>query len=138
MVIIYFFLSESGKNIEVPKGPISFSIKAKETKKPKIEYRTSVIYKQSCEQGESDEEVNEEGSEAEYKEKSEANGRKPEQETAVNSGSTSTENSAPEVDSIKAAERIGMKDFFFLLSTLGPKYKFIHIQFLQVDIHTFP
>ncbi|CAH3021033.1 unnamed protein product [Porites evermanni] len=97
---------ENGKNIEVSKGPISFSIKAKETKKPKIEYRTSVIYKQSCEQGESDEEVNEEGSEAECKEKSEANGRKPEQETAVNSGSTSTENSAPEVDSIKAAERI--------------------------------
>ena len=96
------------------KGPISFSIKAKETKKPKIEYRTSVIYKQSCEQGESDEEVtgNEEGSEAECKEKSEANGKKPEQETAVNSGSTSTENSAPEVDSIKAAERIGMKDCF--------------------------
>ena len=140
MVIIYFFLSENGKNIEVSKGPISFSIKAKETKKPKIEYRTSVIYKQSCEQGESDEEVtgNEEGSETECKEKSEANGKKPEQETAVNSGSTPTENSAPEVDSIKAAERIGMKDFFFLLSTLGPKYKFIHIQFLQVDIHTFP
>lgn len=138
MVIIYFFLSENGKNIEVSKGPISFSIKAKETKKPKIEYRTSVIYKQSCEQGESDEEVNEEGSEAECKEKSEANGKKTEQETAVNSGSTSTENAAPEVDSIKAAERIGMKDFFFLLSTLGPKYKFIHIQFLEVDIHTFP
>ena len=116
MVIIYFFLSESGKNIEVPKGPISFSIKAKETKKPKIEYRTSVIYKQSCEQGESDEEVNEEGSEAECKEKSEANGKKTEQETAVNNGSTSTENSAPEVDSIKAAERIGMKDFFFYLA----------------------
>lgn len=112
MVIIYFIPSENGKNIEVSKGPISFSIKAKETKKPKIEYRTSVIYKQSCEQGESDEEVNEEGSEAECKEKSETNERKPEQETAVNSGSTLTENSAPEVDSIKAAERIGMKACF--------------------------
>ena len=106
------------------KGPISFSIKAKETKKPKIEYRTSVIYKQSCEQGESDEEVtgNEEGSEAECKEKSEANGKKPEQETAVNSGSTSTENSAPEVDSIKAAERIGMRDcFIFFTQHLRPR-----------------
>ena len=113
------------------KGPISFSIKAKETKKPKIEYRTSVIYKQSCEQGESDEEVNEEGSEAECKEKSEANGKKTEQETAVNSGSTSTENSAPEVDSIKAAERIGMKDcfIFFYVALKAPNtnlstYKF--------------
>ena len=40
----------------ISKGPISFSIKTKDIKKPKIEYRTSVIYKQSCEQGESDEE----------------------------------------------------------------------------------
>ena len=41
-----------------PKGPISFSLKTKDSKKPKIEYRTNVIYKQSV--GESDEEEEDE------------------------------------------------------------------------------
>ncbi|KAK3710147.1 hypothetical protein QZH41_010543, partial [Actinostola sp. cb2023] len=44
----------------IVKGPISFSIKPKEVQKPKIEYRTNVIYKQSVELEESeDEEVKE-------------------------------------------------------------------------------
>ena len=98
----------------MPKGPISFSIKVKDTKKPKIEYRTSVIYKQSCEQGESDDDGDEEGSEAQYQDRNDTGGKqsgemtKSQQEQEA-SNQTPAEDLNEQMDSIKAAERIGTK-----------------------------
>lgn len=97
---------------EASKGPISFSIKAKDTKKPKIEYRTSVIYKQSCEQGESDEETDVEGSGAEGHEKEEVKEKLSDENTGideqqqVNDQISAEEDSTQQMDSIKAAEII--------------------------------
>lgn len=107
-------LTENGKNPpEVPKGPISFSIKSKDTKKPKIEYRTSVIYKQSYEQGQSDEDGDEADTETEDKETSAVNEEKmnkKKQEYANNQETSekSADDLTQQIDSIKAAERIGM------------------------------
>lgn len=115
-------LTENDKSRpEVSKGPISFSIKAKDTKKPKIEYRTSVIYKQSYEQGQSDEDADEadadeaDADEAEDKDTSDVNGGKlntNKQESVKSSSQEMSEKSADDLneqmDSIKAAERIGM------------------------------
>ena len=103
---------------EASKGPISFSIKAKDTKKPKIEYRTSVIYKQSCEQGESDEDTDEQGSDAEGQERNDTNGKQlgesidNQQQEQQTSEQAPTEDLDQQMDSIKAAERIGMKASF--------------------------
>jgi len=103
---------ENEKNSsEVSKGPISFSIKAKDMKKPKIEYRSSVIYKQSCEHGESDEEPGEEGSETEAgQEKNDTNEKQSEENTDCyqeqSNDQTPTEELNQQMDSIKAAERI--------------------------------
>ena len=100
---------------EVSKGPISFSIKTKDTKKPKIEYRTSVIYKQSYEQEQSDEDADAEAdSEAENQETSDVTGEQEstnKQECADSSQESSeqsTDDLNQQMDSIKAAERIGM------------------------------
>lgn len=108
-------LTENDKSQpEVSKGPISFSIKAKDSKKPKIEYRTSVIYKQSYEQGQSDEDADEADTEAEVKDTFGINGGKlnTNKRESVNSGQETNEKSADDLaeqmDSIKAAERIGM------------------------------
>lgn len=98
--------------LEVSKGPISFSIKAKDAKKPKIEYRTSVIYKQSYEQGQSDEDADEADSEADSKETPQASGGKEninKQESSSSSQDTSEQSAEDlnqQMDSIKAAERI--------------------------------
>lgn len=108
---------------EVSKGPISFSIRAKDTKKPKIEYRTSVIYKQSYEQGQSDEEADEAGTEGDSKETSDSNGGElnTNDEESLNSGQETNEKPANDLklqmDSIKAAERIGW--FSSLLKTFS-------------------
>lgn len=110
-------LTENDKSQpEVSKGPISFSIKTKDSKKPKIEYRTSVIYKQSYEQGQSDEDADEADTEAEVKDTFGVNGGKlnTNKQESVNSGqemnekSKSADDLAEQMDSIKAAERIGM------------------------------
>ena len=103
------------------KGPISFSIKTKDTKKPKIEYRTSVIYKQSCEQGESDEDADE-GSEDKVMERNGADGTKSGENSKMESTSnhqqqetsdqTPADDFKQQIDSIKAAERIGMEPAF--------------------------
>lgn len=110
---------ENGKSSsELSKGPISFSIKAKDTKKPKIEYRTSVIYKQSCEQGESDEDADEQGSDTEGQERNDTNGKQSEESIENQQQQQQTTEQAPtedldqQMDSIKAAERIGMKTSF--------------------------
>ena len=109
-----YLLTENGKNQpEAPKGPISFSIKSKDTKKPKIEYRTSVIYKQSYEQGQSDEDGDEADTETEDKETSDSNEGKlnaKKQENANNQETSekSADDLTQQMDSIKAAERIGI------------------------------
>ena len=113
LFFIFFFFSENGKNSEVSKGPISFSIKIKDKKKPKIEYRTSVIYKQSCEQGESDEDADE--GEPETDSRAGNDVRKSELESSVNSEQPPTEDLKQQMDSIKAAERIGMKCIILIL-----------------------
>ncbi|XP_058963953.1 splicing factor, suppressor of white-apricot homolog isoform X2 [Pocillopora verrucosa] len=98
--------------VEVPKGPISFSIKAKDVKKPKIEYRTSVIYKQSYEQGQSDEDADDAETETDTKEISQASGEKEdvnklsESSFSQDTSQQSTEDLNQQMDSIKAAERI--------------------------------
>lgn len=108
---------ENQKNLpEVSKGPISFSIKTKVPKKPKIEYRTSVIYKQSLEQEESDEEGAAEVSGAERQGKDEGNGKQPEENTSNEEKQQAEDEMAgdslsQQMDSIKAAERIGMNTF---------------------------
>lgn len=107
-------LTENGKNQpEAPKGPISFSIKSKDTKKPKIEYRTSVIYKQSYEQGQSDEDGDEADTETEGKETSDGNegklnAKKPEYANNQETSEKSADDLTQQMDSIKAAERIGI------------------------------
>ena len=83
-------------------------------KKPKIEYRSSVIYKQSCEHGESDEEPGEEGSETEAgQEKNDTNekqsGENVDSYQEQSNDQTPAEELNQQMDSIKAAERIGMK-----------------------------
>ena len=105
-------------NATIVKGPISFSIKAKDGKKPKIEYRTSVIYKQSYEPGESDEEESE-GKKEEEQEVSENGNTKAEkrkiQETSVSDEPNTIEQSKEtdmgdlkeQMKSIEAAEREG-------------------------------
>lgn len=78
-------------------------------KKPKIEYRTSVIYKQSYEQGQSDEDADD----AETEEISQAGGEKEdvnklsESSFSQDTSQQSTEDLNQQMDSIKAAERIG-------------------------------
>lgn len=126
--MLYYFLTENVKDQpEAPKGPISFSIKSKDTKKPKIEYRTSVIYKQSYEQGQSDEDGDEADTETEDKETSDSNEGKlnaKKQEYANNQETSekSADDLTQQMDSIKAAERIGiyMLDSFpdLIVSTL--------------------
>lgn len=112
--MMYSLLTENGKTQpEALKGPISFSIKSKDTKKPKIEYRTSVIYKQSYEQGQSDEDGDEADAETENKETSDSNDGKLKAKKLENANDQETsEKSADDLtqqmDSIKAAERIGM------------------------------
>lgn len=88
----------------------------KDTKKPKIEYRTSVIYKQSCEQGESDEDGdNEEGSEAQDLERNDTSGKQSEERRTNSQPQQEANNQTPaedlnqQIDSIKAAEIIGTK-----------------------------
>lgn len=126
--LLCYFLTENVKDQpEAPKGPISFSIKSKDTKKPKIEYRTSVIYKQSYEQGQSDEDGDEADTETEDKETSDSNEGKlnaKKQEYANNQETSekSADDLTQQMDSIKAAERIGiyMLDSFpdLIVSTL--------------------
>lgn len=94
--------------IDYLSGPISFSIKPKEIQKPKIEYRTNVIYKQSVEPGESedeefgDHEVTEENVNENETESKEEDGKE---------GSDKEEISEVDVEeqmqSIKAAEKEG-------------------------------
>ena len=132
VLIYYFFFTENDKSrLEVSKGPISFSIKAKDAKKPKIEYRTSVIYKQSYEQGQSDEDADEADSEADSKETPQASGGKEninKQESSSSSQDTSEQSAEDlnqQMDSIKAAERIGMcLAICFIVNgvTLGHQY----------------
>ena len=114
-------------NATIVKGPISFSIKAKDGKKPKIEYRTSVIYKQSYEPGESDEEESE-GKKEEEQEVSENGNTKAEkrkiQETPVSDEPNTIEQSKEtdmgdlkeQMKSIEAAEREGTLLYLFCLS----------------------
>lgn len=82
-------------------------------KKPKIEYRTSVIYKQSYEQGQSDEDADDAETETDTKEISQAGGEKEDVNKLSDSSFSqdtsqqSTEDLNQQMDSIKAAERIG-------------------------------
>ena len=76
-----------------------------------------MIYKQSCEQGESDEETDVEGSGAEGHEKEEVKEKLSDENTGideqqqVNDQKSAEEDSTQQMDSIKAAEIIGMKTF---------------------------
>ncbi|XP_031568711.1 splicing factor, suppressor of white-apricot homolog isoform X2 [Actinia tenebrosa] len=88
--------------------PISFSIKPKEVSKPKIEYRTNVIFKQSCETGESEDEENKEDSDessnGNESEKVESSGTEQKIETHVNTGSPVADLEM-QMKSIEAAEK---------------------------------
>ena len=113
LVACLCFKGNGQQTTELSKGPISFSIKNKDGKKPKIEYRTSVIYKQSCEQGESDEDEQENNEE---QKETEENENRPLDAKGQDSCSTSEQQEKNEpstadlrqqMESIEAAERIG-------------------------------
>lgn len=90
-------------------SPISFSIKPKEVSKPKIEYRTNVIYKQSCEPGESEDEENKEdsdGSSNGNENEMESSEKEMNTETQVNIGSPAADLEM-QMKSIEAAEKEG-------------------------------